>query len=380
MPQGHIMRYLEKHIRKDIKKKMVILSGPRQTGKTYLSKIIVKNNGIYLNWDIKQDQKIIREIAWPKDVTIVVLDELHKYLKWKSFLKGIVDEFQNKPNLLITGSAKLELFRHEGDALTGRYYSYRLHPIDLAESRSFLKGLSAETRVKRLLKAGGFPEAFLHPDQAERLRNDRFDLVVQEDLRDLNKTNSVRGMKLLIELLRERAGKPLNYSNLALDIGVSPVTVKTWIDILEDLYIIFRIYPYSKGLARSLRKEPKVYFYDCAAGYSNDRGPIIENMVACALLKYCHLLRDAYGKKLDLYYYKDKEKREVDFVVISNRNVQWCIEVKSQDDSLSPHIEYLSRKITPKESIQLVMDLQKPKERKKTKILPLVSWLDNLID
>lgn len=359
---------------------MVILSGPRQTGKTYLSKIIVKNNGVYLNWDIKRDQKIIREIAWPKNVNIVVLDGLHKYLKWKSFLKGVVDEFQNKPNLLITGSAKLEIFRHEGDALTGRYYSYRLHPIDLAESRSFLRSISAEKRIKRLMKAGGFPEAFLHPDRAERLRNDRFDLVVQEDLRDLDKTNSVRGMKLLIELLRERAGKSLNYSNLALDIGVSPVTIKAWVDILEDLYVIFRIYPFSKGLARSLRKEPKVYFYDCAAGYSDDRGPIIENTVACSLLKYCHLLRDVYGKKMELYYYKDKEKREVDFVVINNRQIQWCIEVKSKDDSLSPHIEYLNRKIAPKESMQLVMDLPKPKERKTIKILPLAPWLDNLID
>ena len=137
------MRYLTENLSKDLKRKMVLLSGPRQTGKTTLAKFLAREKGVYLNWDIRSNQRVIREVGWPKDASLVVLDELHKYLKWKNFLKGLADEFQNKPPLLVTGSAKLETFRHEGDALTGRYYAYRLHPIDVAEARLFLKDFSA---------------------------------------------------------------------------------------------------------------------------------------------------------------------------------------------------------------------------------------------
>lgn len=359
---------------------MILLSGPRQCGKSTLAKGLAEPGGVYLNWDIRADQKVIRAMGWPKDASLVVLDELHKFAKWKNFLKGIADEFKNNPPLLITGSAKLDTFKHQGDALTGRYFHYRLHPIDLSESRSFLRGMSAQDRMHRLIKCGGFPEAFLEPDDADRLRNDRFDLVLQEDLRDLSKTNSLRGIKLLIELLRERAGQQINYANLASDLSVSPPTVKQWIELLERLYVIFLVSPYSKGLARSLRKEPKVYFYDCASAYENENvGARLENAVACALLKYCQFHRDVRGKDCRLHYFRDREKREVDFVIVVDRKVQWCIEVKATDDQLSSALEYLHLRLKPIESLQLVFNLKREKEIRGVKIKSLASWLDQLI-
>jgi len=373
------MRYLTGALENDLREKMVMLSGPRQTGKTWLARYLCQSKGVYLNWDVRKDQRIIREIAWPKTSSLVVLEELHKYRKWKNFLKGIADEFNNKPPLLVTGSARLEAFRHAGDALTGRYYQYRLHPIDVAEARVFMKNTSAQKRLARLLKTGGFPEAFLKPEKAEKLRNDRFDLVVQEDLRDLSKTNSVKDLKLLIELLRERVGSNLNYANLAQDLNVAPNTVKAWVDLLEKLYIIFLVSPYSRGLARSLRREPKIYFYDCAAAYSDkDEGAILENAVACALLKYCHFQRDAFGRQTELYYFRDREKREVDFVVTKNRKVLWCIEVKSSEDKLSPHLEYLHTRVKPEASIQIVKNLKREKEIRGIKITVMAEWLDSL--
>ncbi|MFH1378668.1 MAG: ATP-binding protein [bacterium] len=372
------MRYLYEYLIRDLRKKMILLSGPRQTGKTFLSKFLAEKNGVYLNWDIRSDQKIIREIGWPKNVSLVVLDELHKYPQWKNFLKGIVDEFENKPPMLVTGSAKLDAYRHAGDALTGRYYSFRLHPIDVAEAKLFVKNYSPVQCLERLIKTGGFPESFLNVKEAERLRNGRFDLVVQEDLRDLSKSNSIRGIKILIEILRERVGSQLNYFNLSKDIGVSPHTIKSWIELLERLFIIFIVPPFSAGLARSLRKEPKFYFYDCAAAYSDDQGPVLENIVACSLIKFCNLQRDAYGKNMELRYYRDREKREVDFVIILNRKAYLSIEVKKRDDSISPHLLYLHSRIKPRRSVQLVKELTRPKEIRGIQVVSLSNWLDNL--
>ena len=181
------MRYLLPKLQKDLKKKMVIMAGPRQCGKTTLAKSLLDKDGEYLNWDIVKDRKIIRDIAWPKDASLVVLDELHKAPKWKNLLKGVADEFGNKPPVLVTGSARLDSFRRTGDALTGRHYFYRLHPIDVAESKRFLPKVDLDGRIRRLLQTGGFPEAFLNPGEAARLLNDRLELVVKEDSRDLSR-------------------------------------------------------------------------------------------------------------------------------------------------------------------------------------------------
>ncbi len=373
------MRYIRDAVLKDFEKKMIFLSGPRQAGKTTFAKFLMGGSGIYLNWDIKKDKKIIREVSWPKNASLVVLDELHKYAKWKNYLKGLSDEFQNKPPLLITGSARLETFRRQGDALTGRFYHYRLHPIDLAESKLFLPKLSAQERLKRLLVSGGFPEAFLHPEEAERLRNDRFDLVLQEDLRVLSKTNALSNMELLLELLRERVSQNVHYSSLAEDLSVSAPTIKNWIILLERLYLIFAIKPFYFGLARSIRKEPKIYFYDCAASLEeNNLGPRVENFVASSLLKYCHWMHDTQGKDFKLYYYRDRENREVDFLIAHHKKIIWSIEVKLSDSSLSPHLEYLHQRLKPEKSIQLVLNLDRKLEIRGIEICSLGEWLEDL--
>ena len=248
------MRYLLPKLQKDLKKKMVILAGPRQCGKTTLAKSLLDKDGEYLNWDIVKDRRIIRDIAWPKDASLVVLDELHKAPKWKNLLKGVADEFGNKPPVLVTGSARLDAFRKTGDALTGRHYFYRLHPIDVAESKRFLPEVDLADRVQRLLQTGGFPEAFLNPDEAQRLLNDRLDLVVRDDSRDLTRISSWRGVADLVELLRDRVGNPVKYDSLARDLRISPPTVRSWIELLEKLYIVFLLPPYSSRISRSIRK------------------------------------------------------------------------------------------------------------------------------
>jgi hypothetical protein len=309
---------------------------------------------------------------------LVVLDELHKASKWKNLLKGVADEFHNKPPILVTGSARLDAFRRAGDALTGRTYFYRLHPIDVTEAKQFLPALSLPERVQRLLTAGGFPEAFLNPTEAARLRNDRMELVTRDDLSDLSRVSSWRGPADLVELLRERIGKPVNYDNLAQNIGVSAPTAKAWVELLEKLYLVFLLPPYSSDLSRSIRKDRRVYFFDCAAAYDETGGAQLENLVACCLLKFTQYRKDALGEVWSVFYLRDKEGREVDFVVTYNRRVRWLIEVKTSDDDVSTALKYYTQKLKPTESLQLVLNLERPLEKSGIKLVPLGRWLEGL--
>jgi len=204
------------------------------------------------------------------------------------------------------------------------------------------------------------------------------ELVTREDLRDLSRISSWRGASDLVELLRERVGKPVNYGNLAHDLGISAPTAKNWIDLLEKLYVVFLLQPYSNRLARSIRKERRVYFFDCAAAYDDSGGAQLENLVACSLLKFTQFKKDTTGENWALYYLRDKERREVDFVVTLNRKVHWLIEVKSSDDTVSPSLKFYAEKLCPKQSLQLVLNLDRAQEKSGIRIARLDKWLESL--
>jgi predicted AAA+ superfamily ATPase len=367
-------RYLTEALSRDVQQKAVLLTGPRQVGKSTLAQSLFKKNIAYYNWDIRYDQQTIRQMGWPKDASLVVLDELHKFHKWKNYLKGIIDAFHNRPPLLITGSARLDIMRKGGDALTGRTFLYRLHPIDIKEALESNAVATEEAALVRLLQAGGFPEAFLHPHNAARLLNDRLDFVVREDLRDLSRTSHLRAIALLVELLRERVGSPVSFANLAQDLSVAPATISSWVELLEKLFIVFRVSPYSTHFNRANRKEPKFYFYDCAAPY-DEGGARLENLVACALKKACDYQADAFGDKYALAYFRDRDGREVDFILTQNRKMKFCMEVKTSDAALSKHLVYVAERAKPEQAFQLVRALPRTREIGPVKIVRLETWL-----
>lgn len=370
------MRYLSAALLRDLQRKAVLVSGPRQVGKSTLAKTLLGERALYLNWDIATDRTRLRKSDWPRDVPLVILDELHKYPKWKSYLKGVIDRDHNIPPLLVTGSARLETFRKSGDALTGRTFHHRLHPIDPLEAKIFLPDATDDARLDRLLTAGGFPESFLNPSDAPRLLADRLLYVVREDARDLRAISSLRSLEILIDLLRERVGGQINFEHLANDLSVSAPTVKEWIVLLERLYLVFLLRPFNAGLARSLRKEPKLFFYDCAAT-TQGAAAALENLVACALLKYCDQQFDTHGIPLQVSYFRDRDGREVDFIVSHRRKVVWCIEVKSSDTTVAPSLRYLQKRVAPIEAIQLVRTLS-PSDRREedgVKVERLSDWL-----
>ena len=369
-----MQRYLEDPIKKDLLEKIVILSGPRQVGKTTLSRQLDPSY-VYLSYDSSSDRRMIAKEEWPRDVRLIILDELHKMKNWKSWIKGVYDTQGIPPALLVTGSARLEAFRKGGDSLAGRFFSYRLHPLTVKEICAYL-GESPKDALDGLVRFGGFPEPFLNKNEtlAARWRRTHIDTIIREDLLDLERVREVKSMELLIDLLRARVGSSTSYSSLADDLQVSIHTVKHWLEILENLYVIFPVRPYHQNIARSILKEPKYYFYDTGA-IEGELGAKLENIVALALWRELHLLEDTAGQRVALHYLRDREKREVDFLVMIDNKPSLMIEVKAGDDSFSKSLFRFHGFLKEAEPLQLVHDLKRKKSTPEMKMLPLAEYL-----
>lgn len=231
-------RYCEKYIADDLKNKMVFIGGPRQVGKTTLSKNLchgVFANHEYLNWDVTEDRVKIIEKLWLSNANLIIFDELHKYPKWKQWIKGVYDSKPSNQQYLVTGSARLDVYKKGGDSLMGRYHYWRLHPLTLDEIPS---SISKTEAYKRLLTLGGFPEPFLLNDEREarRWRRERFDRILKEDVRDLDNIYNLQLLYLFVDTIRTRTGNLITLSNIARDIEVAPQTAKKWLELLEKMY------------------------------------------------------------------------------------------------------------------------------------------------
>jgi uncharacterized protein len=335
-------RYLDPFIRADLKKKMVFLGGPRQVGKTTLAQSLISayrdGHPAYLNWDSDLDRRKIRSREWSKSERLIILDEIHKFKGWRNFVKGLYDTLKNTHTFLITGSARLDHFRKGGDSLLGRYFYYRLHPYSLPEL-----GMNQEN-LQQLMLYGGFPEPLLEKDDRtlKRWHIGRLSKLVRSDLRDLETVKDLDKVEVLAEELPRRVGSPLSVKSISEDLEVDPKTAKRWINILDSLYYCFQIPPYGAPKIRAVKKEQKLYLWDWSQ--IEDPGYRFENMVACHLLKFCHFHADANGEKMELQYIRDKDKREVDFVVIKNKKPLFAVECKLKDRSISPHVFYFKER------------------------------------
>jgi Predicted ATPase (AAA+ superfamily) len=268
-------------ILEDLESKMVFLEGPRHVGKTWLVHDIAKEfrTSVYLNYEDIFDRNIIETQAWNCSADLLILDELYKMEGWKNFLKGVYDTKPESMRLLVTGSVRLEVYDRTGDSLVGRYFRHRLLPLSLAE----LEQVGEFVGIDQLLEQGGF--LVKSAVEVDRLREQ---VDVFEKVRDM------KAMWLVLNVLRARVGSPISYQSLAEDIGVLPTTVKKYIEILEALYVVFRVTPvgdflYSKNIACSLLKEPKFYFFDTGLVQGDGRAKL-ENLVAVSLLKHVYAL------------------------------------------------------------------------------------------
>ena len=338
-------RYLEPAIRLALPRKMAFIGGPRQVGKTTLALSLVgrradETHPAYFNWDDPRAAARVRRLELPPGEPLLVLDEIHKYARWRNLVKGIYDTEKSRRRIVVTGSARLDYYRKGGDSLANRYRYFRLHPFSLRE----LSAGATKSDLDALLRFGGFPEPFLLQDEREHRiwQRDRITLVVRDDLRDLEQVREISLVEQLVDLLPARVGSPLSIKSLREDLEVDHKTVERWLTILENLYLCFRISPFGAPKVRAVKKERKLYLWDWSM--APEGGPRFENLVASQLLKHCHCSEDTEGHAMELCFLRDTDKREVDFVVLKDRKPLFAVECKSGERSVSPAIRYFAER------------------------------------
>jgi len=359
--------------------KMIFLSGPRQVGKTTFVKNRLKelkDEGFYFNWD---DPYVRREytdnphflkayLAKARNkVPLVAFDEIHKHKNWKNILKGLYDIHCEEARFIITGSARLDYFRQSGDSLVGRYFSYRLLPLGLAEAaenfgfvleddtmlahpdkEEFLRTVHKMSEkifrepFERLMTYGGFPEPFLKAKKSfsHKWRRDYQSLLIHEDLRDLTRIQDIKGIEQLLLLLPERVASPLSINSLKNDLQVNHKTVANWLEALKKIYLVFSIMPWSRSISRAIKKEAKFYFFDWTM--VNDEGARLENAIAVFLLRLVCRWNELGLGDFELRYIRNQQGQEVDFVVIKEGEPFALFEAKKGDTAVSKSGAYFS--------------------------------------
>ncbi len=335
-------RYLDTQVRQDLLKKMVLLTGPRQVGKTTLSQQLLAEhpNGQYLNFDVAAHRAVIQAQNWRQSASLLVLDEIHKMPDWKSWLKGVCDGRADGQSVLVTGSARMDTFRQDGESLAGRFFKLRLHPLSVREWCQQARATPAAA-LTHLLQRGGFPEPALAASdtEAQRWRTDYFAGLVREDVLEFSRLHEVNAMRLFAEMLRSRVGSPLSLASMARDLSLAPTTLAKYLAILEALFIVFAVRPWHRNIARATLQAPKVYFYDTGL-VLGDAGLRFENLVACHLLKNVQWQQDTRGAQVDLHYIRTKDEAEVDFCLSEGETLTHLVECKLSD--AKPH-QTLSR-------------------------------------
>ncbi len=383
----NLARYLEESIQEDLQEKMVFLAGPRQVGKTTLAQNMINQNGpgAYYLWDNRHDRQALLKSQWPPEARMIVLDELHKYSKWKQWIKGEYDIHKNRLKFMVTGSARLDVYRRGGDSLQGRYHHYRLHPFSQNEINHMINPLSPfdplsflsknHNNLETLLNYSGFPEPLLaqNAKKHRRWQKEHIERFFREDLRDLENIRDLSSIQLLSDLLPHRVGSPLSLNSLREDLEVSHKALTHWMTIFEKLYYVFRLNPYSGNMVRALKKEPKIYLWDWTL--IEDVGYRYENMMASHLLKFCHYLEDTEGYKIELWYLRDLDKREVDFLVTVNNKPWFAVEAKLSGHDLSPSLKYFGSRLKIPFLFQVVLKTEREFVKDAIHLIPANKFL-----
>jgi uncharacterized protein len=352
-------RYLTETILEDLQEKMVFVGGPRQVGKTtFAVKIIGERIGkfAYFNWDNRSDRQAVMKSEWPGDASLIILDEIHKLRNWKRLVKGEYDKLKERYRFLVTGSARLDIYRRGGDSLQGRYHYYRLHPFSLAEMLGTAPRLDVFKDVpfgdgthreefEALFKYGGFPEPLFRADDRtlRRWHNEKIERMVREEIGEIEQVRDLGHLKLLSDMLPSRVGSLLSVNALREELEVSHRAVSNWLRIFESFYYAFSIHPYVKKGLRSIKKQPKLYLWDWSE--VDDPSARFENLIAAHLLKACHYLNDRDGRKAELHFLRNFDGKEVDFLVTIDRKPWFAVEAKSSEKSVSPSLRYFQKRL-----------------------------------
>ncbi len=331
----------------DLKQKMVFVAGSRQVGKTTMAQALLKEPTGYLNWDIRSQRTVILREEWP-DVPLLVLDEIHKYRKWRNLLKGLFDQFKGQKQILVTGSARLDYYHFGGDSLQGRYHLLHLYPLSVAEL-----GIHSAKEFHTLLTLGGFPEPFYGGSETEARRWSREyqGRLLEENVVGLEAIHDLGSLEHLMMRLPDLVGSPLSLNALREDLQLNHRTVARWAEILERFYSIFRLSPMGGPRIRAVKKEQKHYHFDWTL--PPQKAQCFENLVAVHLKKWVEFEKDTKARDLELRYFRDVQGREVDFVILEKQKPITFIECKWADEDLHPALNYLHERFPRAECWQI---------------------------
>lgn len=361
---------LKEHLSEN--RQMAFVSGPRQVGKT---SVCLGLATVCLNWDDQDARTLI--LRGPAAVAaaaglhklsankrIVAFDEIHRYARWKTFLKGFFDVYGGTAGIVVTGSSRLDVFKRGGDSLMGRYFLYRMHPFSVAEltSPAVRKEILSPPRPlpekewDALWSYGGFPEPFVRRDArfSRRWQTLRQSQLLREDVRELTRIQEIDQLVALASLLASRSGQQVVYASLAKEVRVSENTARAWIGALSALHHGFLVKPWHRSVAAAIRKEPKWFLRDWSQ--IGDSGQRAETFVGCHLLKAVEGWTDLGLGQFELFYIRDKQKREVDFLVARDQKPWFLVEVKQSDTALSPVLGHMQRQIGAKHAFQVVIN------------------------
>jgi len=370
-------RYLDDRVRQDLKQKMVVLTGPRQVGKTTLSRQLVDElaGSQYLNHDVVAHRAVILAQSWRVSAPLLVLDEIHKMRDWKSWLKGVADGRTPGQQLLVTGSARMDTFRQSGESLAGRYFRLRLHPLSVREWSEQMQ-VPASAALTHLLNRGGFHEPALATSDADaqRWRADYFSGLVREDVLEFSRLQEVNAMRLFAEMLRSRVGSPLSLASLSRDLGVSSVTLAKYLDILQALFIVFVVRPWHRNIARATLQAPKVYFFDTGL-VQGDEGIRFENLVACHLLKNVQWQQDTRGAAVGLHYIRTKDDSEIDFCLSEGDALTHLVECKLSDTKAQRTLIKFAAEWPQAQAVQLVRECRAEADVGRVQVRDAAPWL-----
>ncbi len=361
-------RYLTEAVFEDLGEKMVFVGGARQVGKTTFAVDLLGKkfkSPAYFNWDNRSDRREVAAGRWPGDADLIILDEIHKLKGWKNLVKGEYDKLKDRYKFVVTGSARLDVVRRAGDSLQGRYQYYRLHPFSFAEMLGKSNPPDAFKEIPiapdasvpeydALFEYGGFPEPLFrqNPRHLRRWHNEKIERMFRDDITSIEQVRDLGRMKLLSDILPERVGSLFSLNAVREDLDVGFKAVSNWVTILESFYYHFRIRPFVHRWIRAIKKEPKLYLWDWSE--VADPGARFENMVAGHLLKLCHFLHDRDGYAAELFFLRDVDGKESDFLVTVDRKPWFAVEAKLGEEGVSSALLFFKDKLKIPFAYQLV--------------------------
>jgi len=307
---------------------VVTIFGPRQSGKTTLVQMTFPEKMYYSLED--PDVRMAAETdprgflsGFPEGG---VLDEIQRLPGLLSFIQGIVDREKKAGMFILTGSHQPGLHQSVSQSLAGRTAVLTLLPFSLSELRNYRKNWEPLD----LIVKGAYPRIHDKDLKPFRFFNGYMQTYIERDVRALINLKDLRSFQQFFTLLAGRIGQVVNYTSLSNDVGVSSTTIKNWISVLKASFVIFELPPFFENIRKRVVKSPKIYFNDVGlAAYllgieradqvSRDplRGGLYENLLILEVLKSCL----NYGKRPELFFYRDTHGNEVDLIIKAARNL-----------------------------------------------------------